>query len=222
MPTTRTSIARFCSARRYNPTTRRKTCSGPSGRLVPMPVPPREPGDRRRPQYMAMDTLELVARMRDGDELAYDVLCERYLPLFQRWARTRCTPNNPGHYDPNAVARIDAAVRDATRATLRKLGDVNRQGTVLLQLRDDVHKRLRDANPRPEVLETTIGPERAATYERALKRLEPTEREALVCGLELQRGFDQLQKDLGAESEDAARSSYAHAVVRLAEEMGHG
>lgn len=218
---THASSARICATRRYNPRIQPRTNSGPRLRLVPMPPPPRESEEERRRQYMAMDTLELVARQRSGDELAYDVLCERYLPLARRWARVRSRPGNPGHHDDNQVsASIEPLVRDATSTTIGTLGDIDRSGSLLLQLRNAIHERLRRSH-RTEALDATIGPENAAAYEDALNRLKPEEREALVCVVEFQRDFEQLGKDLGVSSEDAART-YARAVVRLAEEMGHG
>ena len=197
----------------------------PRLRLVPMPERPHGSDEERRKQYLAVDSLELVARILVGDELAIDVLGERYANLFRRWVRMRLSaPDARGETNLGEHEVVERVVRDATTSTMKQLSHrgITRQGTLLLNLRDAACARLRTSKSEEDALDATIGRPTANNYERSLLRLEPAEREAIVCVLEFQRGFEQLRDDLGTESVESARVTYARAVVRLAEEMGHG
>ena len=68
-------------------------------------------------------------------------------------------------------------------------------------------------------LEDAIGLETFERYEAALARLKPEEREAIIARVELMASYDDIAKDLGKPTADAARMTVARALVRLAEEM---
>lgn len=195
-------------------------------RLMPMPgsVPDESSVERRR-RYLRVDTLELVAKARAGDDIASDVLCERYTNLLRRWARMRLSSIRP---DPDAhtLDSVEHLVRDATQHTIERLRefdfDIEREGTLLLELRAALHGRLGSTNETPDALELTMGAQTATQYESCLTRLPPLEREAIVSVLEFQRSFDQLASALNVSSTDCAREKYRDAVVHLAEEMSHG
>ena len=59
-------------------------------------------------------------------------------------------------------------------------------------------------------------------YERALERLKPEEREAIIARVELGYSYDELAEALGKPTPDAARKAAQRALVRLAEEMKRG
>ena len=68
-------------------------------------------------------------------------------------------------------------------------------------------------------LEQAIGREAVERYERALQRLKPEEREAIIARVEMGYNFEELAEALGKPTPDAARKAAHRALVRLAEEM---
>lgn len=70
-------------------------------------------------------------------------------------------------------------------------------------------------------LEEAIGSEAVERYERALERLKPEEREAIVARVELGYSYEDLATVLNKPSAEAARKSAERALIRLAEEMKH-
>ena len=71
-------------------------------------------------------------------------------------------------------------------------------------------------------LEEAIGHEAVERYERALERLKPDEREAIIARVELGYSYEELADALGKPTADAARKAARRALVRLAEELQHG
>lgn len=71
-------------------------------------------------------------------------------------------------------------------------------------------------------LEDAIGQQALERYERALQRLRPEEREAIVHRVEMGLSYEQLAAALGKPTPDAARKATQRALVRLADEMDHG
>ena len=59
-------------------------------------------------------------------------------------------------------------------------------------------------------------------YEAALSRLSTEEQEAIIGRVEMENTYDELAKNLGKPSGDAARMAVTRALVRLAEEMQRG
>ena len=55
--------------------------------------------------------------------------------------------------------------------------------------------------------------------ERALERLKPVEREAVIGRVEMGYSYEELAEVLGKPSADAARKAAQRALVRLVEEM---
>jgi RNA polymerase sigma-70 factor (ECF subfamily) len=70
-------------------------------------------------------------------------------------------------------------------------------------------------------LEQAIGAEAVARYERALERLKPRDREAVIARIELGFDYDELADLLGTPTADAARKAAERAIQRLAAEMTH-
>ncbi len=68
-------------------------------------------------------------------------------------------------------------------------------------------------------IEEAIGQEVVERYERALQRLRPEEREAIILRVELGYDYEELAEALGKPTADAARKAAQRALVRLAEEM---
>src|SRR4029077_16862316 len=68
-------------------------------------------------------------------------------------------------------------------------------------------------------LEEAIGREAGERYERALNRLKPEEREAIIAKVEMGYSYAELAEALGKPTADAARKAAQRALVRRAEEM---
>lgn len=71
----------------------------------------------------------------------------------------------------------------------------------------------------PSPVEEAIGRENLERYERALQRLDETDREAIVLRIELGYDYVELARALGKPTPDAARMAVSRAVGRLAREI---
>jgi len=178
-------------------------------------------------------TFELIDRARNGDELALERLFARHLRPLQRWASGRL----PGW--ARDLTDTDDLVQDTLLRTFKRIGDFEPRGVGALQayLRQAVVNRLRDElrrkARRPQTtdldgvdpaagespLEEAIGREAAERYARALERLKPEEREAIIARVEMDYTYEELAQVLGKPTPDAARKAAQRALVRLAEEM---
>jgi RNA polymerase sigma-70 factor (ECF subfamily) len=178
-------------------------------------------------------TLELLNRARSGDEKALEALLQRSLPALRRWARGRLPRFARGLLDTQDL------VQDTVVQTLRRLEafEPRHQGALQAYLRQAILNRIKDevrkhqrrggtvllddqhADDAESPLEVAIGRERLARYERALARLRPSEREAIVARIELQYDYAQLALALGKPTANAARVALMRAVTRLIEEM---
>ena len=181
----------------------------------------------------AASTLDLLTRVREGDERALDRLIARYLPELTRWASGRLP-----HWARHAVD-TDDLVQESLVQVFQKLDtfEYRGEGALLAYLRQSVLNRIRnqirwaDRRPRAEdlggdleaqdvsPLEAAIGAESVERYEAALERLTPAEREALIGRLELGLTYPELARALDKPSADAARMAVARAMVRLGQEM---
>ncbi len=111
--------------------------------------------------------------------------------------------------------------------------------SLLVYLRHAVQNRIRDevrrANRAPEMVDAEnnlesspggpspydelLGEEAVDRYERALQRIRPSDREAVIAGFELGSEYEEIARLLDKPSADAARMTVARALARLAEEM---
>lgn len=173
----------------------------------------------------------LLDRIRRGDSSALNALLERYLPALTRWAHGRLPASARDSIDTHDL------VQDALMRSLARLSSFEHRGPGALHayLRQAVMNRIRDelrrarpqnvdgvallADRSPTPLERAIGAETLERYERALLRLRPIDREAIVARLELDFGYDELAALLGRPTPEAARLAVRRALLRLAEEM---
>jgi RNA polymerase sigma factor (sigma-70 family) len=204
------------------------------------------PEDRLRPKHSAdaqgtdvgdlESTFALIERVRAGDLQAVERLFERHLRPLQRWASGRLPQWT------RDLADTDDLVQDALLQTFKRIGDFQPRGVGALQayLRQAVFNRLRDELRRrgrqpdstglegmdvegaESPLEEAIGREAVEHYERALRRLKPEEREAIIARVEMGYTYEELAQVLGKPTADAARKTAQRAIVRLAEEMKRG
>ena len=181
-------------------------------------------------------TFRLIERARAGDQDALERLFARHLKPLQRWASGRL----PGW--ARDLADTDDLVQDTLVQTFKRIDGFECRGIGALQayLRQAVLNRIRDELRRkgrlPDLadvddlelesaqspLEHAIGHEWVECYERALERLKPQEREAIIARVEMGYSYEELAEALGKPSADAARKTAQRALVRLAEAMKRG
>lgn len=197
-------------------------------------VPSTDPDGKAHPLPLEDEaSMALLARAQAGDVLARDVLIARYLPRLRRWAAGRLPRWARALSDThdvvqetviqtfNRIERFEARGEGALQAYLR-------QG-VLNRIRDEIRKTQRrptfaeldsqaeDQGASP--LEEAIGTEALARYERALERLRPSDREAIIARVEMGCSNEEIAVALGRPSANAARMAVERALVRLADEM---
>jgi len=184
----------------------------------------------------ATATQFLLERMRAGDTGALNRLMDRYLPRLSRWASGRLPQWARDVSDTDdlvqdtlirSVANLDhfeARGEGALQAYLR--------GAVMNRIRDEIRRKRRTPAADPldstipskgrSPLETAIGAETLAKYDRALERLDAETREAVIARIEMGCSYAEVAELMGKPSADAARMTVSRALVRLAEEMRRG
>jgi RNA polymerase sigma-70 factor (ECF subfamily) len=181
-------------------------------------------------------TFHLIDRARAGDREALERLFTRHLKPLQRWASGRLPRW------ARDLAETDDLVQDILVRTFKKIEDFEprRVGALQAYLRQAVLNRIRDefrrkgrtpeatgldgleVDPTESPLEHAIGTEAVERYERALERLRPEEREAIIARVEMGYSYEELAEALAKPTPDAARKAAQRALVRLAEEMTRG
>ncbi len=180
-------------------------------------------------------TVLLLERARDGDAEALNALFTRYAAPLRRWASGRLP-----RWARDAADTQDL-VQDTLLQTFKRIEDFEprRPGALQAYLRQALMNRIRDTLRRfdrrgmpaavdsgiidaaPSPVEEAIGRQIAERYERALARLRPEDREAIVARVELACTYEELAIALGKPSAEAARKAAQAALVRLAAEMKH-
>jgi RNA polymerase sigma-70 factor, ECF subfamily len=178
-------------------------------------------------------SFQLLLRARDGDQDAVELLCVRYLPRLNRWARGRLPRGARSAMDTGDV------VQDVLINVIRRLKmfEPRDEGTFQGYLRQALTNRFRDearkinshpvASPLdsawpslgPSPLEIAIGREGVERYEAALERLRPDDQRAIIARCEWGMNHDEIAEALGKPSANAARVAIHRALVRLAKEM---
>jgi RNA polymerase sigma-70 factor (ECF subfamily) len=193
---------------------------------------PDNPGDG---PLSAEATVELLDRVKKGDQEALNLLLARVIPRLRRWAHGRLPQSARGMQETADL------VQDTILAAVKRIDvfEVRHQGALQAFLRQCVMNRIRDiarfqqrrpqqtdlpdqvTDPAPSPLQEAIGAQNMERYERALARLEQTDREAIIGRLELQNSYDELAVALNKPTAAAARMAVTRAMKRLAEEMRH-
>ena len=168
-------------------------------------------------------TFDLLQRARAGDEEALDRLFARFLPGLTRWVSGRLP-----HWCRD-LETADDLVQETLVRTFKgpDSSEHSHEGALNAFLRQAVMKRIReevhgtkcDRDQGASALELAIGQPAVETYDAALQRLRPDEREAVVARIEMDCTYDEVARALGKSSADAARMAVSHALLRLAEEM---
>lgn len=179
-------------------------------------------------------TFHLLERVRAGDDAALDALFARYLVPLRRWASGRLPRW------ARDVSDTQDLVQETLINTFKRIEAFDSRGEGALQayLRQALMNRIRDELRRfdrrgqaggaldsqmpaagPSPLDQAIGQQATERYERALGRLRPGDREAIIARVELGCTYDELAEALGKPSAEAARKTATRALIRLAEEM---
>ena len=189
--------------------------------------------DEGTPPNALESTVELLARVRQGDRDALDRLITRCLPPLRRWARGRLPSAARGALDTQDL------VQDTILNSLRRLDqfESRHEGALQAYLRQAVLNRIRDEARRftrrpvatelsdsqpseaASPLDIAIGRQGVARYEAALQRLRPVDREAIIGRLELQHDYQELATILGKPNANAARVAVTRALARLMEQL---
>ncbi len=191
---------------------------------------PREHASRRT-RTRTESSVELLHKAQLGDAAALDRLCNRYLPMLQRWARGRVPAGARG------MLETDDLVQETIVRTLKNLSgfEHRRDGALLAYLRTTLHNRVREEARRlgrrptslpladdaagpsvPNALDHVVTQDEMARYEKALRALRDVDREAIIARLEMGLPYEHVADILGKPSTIAARKAVSRAVSRLA------
>jgi len=182
------------------------------------------------------ETLELLARAREGDERSYARLYQRYFERLRWWSSGRLPASARDLVDTQDL------VQEVLIRSLKRVDEFDQRFEGAFQsylkrgILNAIRDRIRRAKDRagvesheaelleqdPSPLEAAIGAENVRRYEAALARLAPRDQEAIVARIEMQCSYEELKEALGSPSEDAARMAVKRALLRLAEELQDG
>jgi RNA polymerase sigma-70 factor (ECF subfamily) len=177
--------------------------------------------------------MELLQKVREGDDEALNRLIQRYTPILRRFARGRLP------LWARDVSDTQDLVQDTLIHAMRHLGTFRheRDGALQAYLRQAIMNRIRDelrrAGRRPgqtelnpavaskeaSPLEEAIGLETLEQYEQALSELRQEEREAIIARVELGQSYGEVAAALDKPTADAARVAVSRALLRLAKKM---
>lgn len=168
-------------------------------------------------------TIDLLSRVKTGDDAAVRELIDRSVPSLSRWARGRLPAS------ARSMRDTEDLVQDAIVGTIPRLAafEASHPGALQAFLRqavaDRIGEEVRNAGAapaaRPSPLEHQVGHAGVERYERALARLEPAEREAIVARVELQQSYEEVALALGAADAAAARLMVTRALGHLVHRM---
>lgn len=169
-------------------------------------------------------SLDLVRQARDGDREALERLYARHRESLRAWAEGRLPPAARGHVD------VEAVLRDSLALALRG-EEVLQAGTFWEALRQRILEKMSTLShasspeasgpggPEATSEAEAVGGSNLARYDRALSRLEPLQRHALVMRTEMGCSYEDVARFLGKSSIGAARMAVCRALVRLGIEM---
>jgi RNA polymerase sigma-70 factor (ECF subfamily) len=176
----------------------------------------------------------LVLRAQNGDDVAREELCARYLPRLRRWAHGRLPIWAREHLDTEdivqetllrSIGQLDGFAPNhdqafwayTCQALRNRLTDVVRRAyrrpSAAILSEDHVTED-------PSPLELAVGRDTLRQYEQALDRLRPADRELIIAKVELGFDYAEITELSGKASVGATRVAVSRALLRLATEMG--
>jgi RNA polymerase sigma-70 factor, ECF subfamily len=174
-------------------------------------------------------SMELLVGVRNGDAESLDRLLARHIPPLKRWASGRL-PNwardlcetqdivqesvvrslkHLDRFQPTADGGLRAYFR---RAVANRICDEIRRAQ-RRGVQDELTERIEAKTPSP--VEEAIGRELEERYLRALAKLKPQERAAILARLEQSQSYEQIAQQMGKPSVAAARVAVGRALARL-------
>ena len=193
-------------------------------------VAPRATDAVPNPRSELSSTLDLVARVRNGDQDALEVVCLRCLKGLRCFAAGRIPPRIRGMLDTQDLV---AEALDKGMARLLDL-DLGRQGALMSYLRQVLKNlivdKIRAADRAPtstllddqhaddtqSPLERALDREKVELYEEALQRVKPRDAEMIILRVEQQASYDDIAVYMGLPTANAARTAVRRALFRLA------
>ena len=154
-------------------------------------------------------TIDLLARIQQGDGTAVSLLMERSVPPLRRWARGRIPKSARNLADTEDIVQ-EAVVRVLPSLTAI---EARHPGALQALLRQAVADHIDHLLEHPET-ET-----RTSFQKAALRRLAPADRQAIVARIELQQSYEEVAIALDLPDTDAARAAVTAALARLIEAM---
>lgn len=180
-------------------------------------------------------TIDLLTRVRHGDDAAVSELMERSVPALRRWARGRIPDAARNFADTQDLVQ-EAFVRVLPRLTT---GEADHPGALQALLRQAVADHIEDllqdpqaartdpsfpqvaflSESAPSPVERVVGRDGLKRYEAALQQLSLADREAIVARIELQQSYEEVAIALDKPNADAARAAVTAALARLVDAM---
>lgn len=175
-------------------------------------------------------TLALVARAREGDQAAIELIAERYQAALARFGHGRLPRAARGLVDTEDIVQM-AVVR--TLGRLKSL-EPTFSGSLLAYLRRAVLNQIRDeirrAQRRPQSiglpddlpaadqdpLEAAISKEALERYDAALAQLPADQQEAFLMRVEMNCSYREIADALGRSGSEAARMLVRRAIRTMA------
>jgi RNA polymerase sigma factor (sigma-70 family) len=175
-------------------------------------------------------TADLIAKVREGDEAACEILINRYWSALKQFAHRRlagCV---------RSMTDSDDIVQDALVKTFQRLKhfDCRHGGALLAYLRQAVRNRIVDEVRRssrcrttvplpdnqvaqtPSPLARVLGKESTTRYRAALLGLRARDRKLIVMRIHEGLSYPNIAQRLQMTTPDAARTACARAMLRLA------
>jgi|SRR5262245_25806634 len=181
----------------------------------------------------AESSIELLDRLRGGDQEALDQLVARYLVPLRKWAHGRL---------PRSVRTMSDTQDVVQDAILRVLGHLatfhpERPGALHAYLRTAVTHRIYDelrqvrrrpvpaeadedlVSAQPSPHDAAVKQEDQELFDAALMELRDDDRELVIARIEWGLSYAQIAAAVGKPTADAARIAVRRAVMRMAEIM---
>jgi RNA polymerase sigma factor (sigma-70 family) len=178
-------------------------------------------------------SFHLVTRAKNGDQLAIELLCSRYLKRLETWAHGRLPSWARSHVDTQDIAQ------ETLVQVLRRLDHFEPkhegafQGYVFRTMINRVLDEMRRAHRKPpgtpldsqqqsaspSPFDLAVEHQLRGRYEAALLRLKESDRDAIVARIELELSWPEVVSALEKPSIPAAQMAVSRALVKLAREM---
>lgn len=176
-------------------------------------------------------TVNLLKRIRSGEDRAREILLRRYMPVLRRLARGKVPVRARPLVDTDELVqrtmyavfthvdsfehRHEGAFLAYLRKVLKnKVLDIARQSNPEVT---EVDGALPDLGPSP--IEMAIGKERLEAYDAALEGLNEQQRQAVIMRLEMGFTYEEIAVAVDCPSANAARMLITRALARMAISM---